>query len=84
MIKINNKRMQKVIESRINESATTIFRLVKLLEKKLILLGDKERKDIIEIEVEHQHKDIIKNFAVYKNKIKKEFISNQVFKLLGE
>ncbi len=80
MIKINNKRMQKVIQSRIEESARTISRLINVINKKLITITEKEMMDIINTEVEHQHKNLIKDFAVYKNKIKEEFIRDEVLK----
>ena len=81
MIKINNKRMQKVIESRIEESARTISRLINVINKKLITMTEKEIMDIVNTEVKHQHKNLIKDFAVYKNKIKEEFIRDRVLKL---
>jgi len=81
MIKINNKRMQKVIESRIEESARTISRLINVINKKLITMTEKEIMDIVNTEVKHQHKNLIKDFAFYKNKIKEEFIRDKVLKL---
>tara|TARA_R100000482_G_C5129591_1_gene151023 strand:- start:1854 stop:2120 length:267 start_codon:yes stop_codon:yes gene_type:complete len=81
MIKINNKRMQKVIESRIEESARTISRLINVINKKLITMTEKEIMDIVNTEAGHQHKNLIKDFAVYKNKIKEEFIRDKALKL---